>query len=77
MLGLILGMDTLVVGVEDDEETGGLRMYVGARWKGIYAIVEDEDAKKDLRNAWAGSYCGHLTVPIPPRDVLFTDEERP
>lgn len=75
-LGLMMGYDTLVVGVEDDAETGCLRMYVGARHQGIYALVEDEDAKDELRRAWA--HIGqHVMVAKPPPSALWTTKERP
>lgn len=76
MISLLTGKSALVTGVENDQD-GGLRMYVGARYKGIYAIIEDEDAKEKLRREWGASLMGHLVVEIPPRDCLFTTEERP
>jgi hypothetical protein len=66
---------TLVVGVEDDAATGCLRMYVGHRARGVYALVEDEDAKDELRRAWGGGR--HVVTSVPPREVLYTESERP
>lgn len=71
------GRGVLVVGVEDDAETGCLRMYVGSRGDGIYALVEDAEAKEELRRAWARSFTGHLVVERPPDNVLWTERERP
>jgi hypothetical protein len=73
--GLFTGQTVFVVGVEDDAETGGLRMYVGHRSNGIYAIVEDEDAKDELRRAWAS--LRHVIVGRPPANVLYAEAERP
>ena len=75
VLGLATGRAALVTGVEDDPETGCLRMYLGHRSRGIYALIEDEDAKDELRRAWAGSQ--HVVVPKPPLEVLWTERERP
>lgn len=75
-MSLALGMSALVVGLEDDEETGGLRVYLGHRARGLYAIVEDENAKDELRRAWAQG--GHVTLsPKPPTAVIWTERERP
>jgi hypothetical protein len=75
VLGLLMGTSVLVVGVEDDAATGCLRMYVGARYRGIYALVEDEDAKDALQRAWHSSR--HLVVDKPPVEALYTERERP
>ncbi len=77
MLGLIIGRDALVVGVEDDAETGGLRMYLGARYKGVYAIVTDEEDKATLRYEWDCSRGGHLSTAIPEGECLYTTADRP
>lgn len=76
-VGLLLAGGVLVVGVEDDAETGCLRMYVGSRSDGIYALVEDDDAKEELRRSWAASICGHLVVERPPDEVLWSERARP
>jgi hypothetical protein len=76
-MGLLnLKTSALVTGVEDDQD-GGCRMYVGARSNGVYAIIEDEEAKEKLRREWGASLMGHLVVDLPPRDCLFTTGERP
>lgn len=76
-VGLFLsGAGTLVVGVQEDPATGCVRMYVGHRADGIYALVEDEEAKTELRQAWANNG-QHLVVERPPDNVLYTEAERP
>jgi len=77
MLGYALGLTTLIVGVEDDPETGCLRMYVDHRGRGLYALIEEDEAKEQLRRAWANSSRGHLTVEKPPAHALWTEDERP
>jgi hypothetical protein len=67
-----MGATTLVVGVEDDPD-GSLRMYVGHRFKGIYAIVDDPAEKEKLRSAWGSG--GHLFTAIP--ETLFQDPPAP
>lgn len=77
MLGALLGVpgDTkLVVGLEEDDE--GLRVYVGARYTGIHSHLNDEDAKKKIRNAWAGSFMGHLFTDIPDDALCNCEEEK-
>lgn len=77
-IGLLLsGTGTFVVGVEEDTATGCVRMYVGSRSSGVYALVEDEEAKYKLRASWAASFCEHLIVERPPDNVLYTEAERP
>lgn len=61
---------TMVVGVEDDPD-GGLRVYLGARYKNIYLLV-DEAAKDSVRRGWGAG--GHLWLwPIPPADILHRE----
>lgn len=71
--GLITGTHTYLVGVEDDPD-GGLRCYLGARSKGLYCVVEDEDAKADVRRAWGGSL-GLITIPVPPPKCIFAEAD--
>jgi len=74
LLGLYTGNSTYCIGVEDDP-SGALRMYVGARYKGWFALITDETDKESLRRAWASR--GHVVVPKPEPDQLFHDELRP
>jgi hypothetical protein len=63
---------TLLTGVEDDPD-GGLRVYLGARHRKLYMLVEDEDAKETFRRAWGGG--PHVWMwPVPPADAIFKDE---
>ncbi len=73
---LFSGRGTLVVGVQDDPETGCLRMYVGSRSRGIYALIEDETAKAELRREWA-CVSRHLVTETPPASALYSETERP
>lgn len=76
-MALLDGSHVEVVGVEpDDEEPDVLRMYVGHRAKGIYALIADEQAKRALERAWADTM-SRLLVPRPPTDRLYqTDAGR-
>jgi hypothetical protein len=74
ILGLALGTHTLVVGVEDDA-SGALRVYLGARWKNVYCLIDNEVDKDAVRRAW--SHQGHVTIPIPPADRLYVDAPSP
>lgn len=76
MLSLLIGTGTIVVGVQDDPETGCVRMYVGHRGDGVYALVENEEAQAELRRAW-GNHRQHLVVDRPPPEALYTEAERP
>lgn len=62
MTGLLLHPDgILVVGVEDDRETGGVRVYVGARYLNTYALLVDPEHCAAARRAWHGS-SGHVVA---------------
>jgi hypothetical protein len=71
--GLIAGTEVEVVGVEDDSDGRGLRIYLTHRSMGAYAVIEDADAQRQVREAWAGQ--GRVTVPTPPSQCVFWDEE--
>ena len=50
-----LGLAVIVTGLEpDDEDPDLLRVYIGPRYHWRYVLVEDEDAKQQLRGAWGG-----------------------
>jgi hypothetical protein len=68
--GLIAGTHALVVGVEDDEH--GTRVYLDHRARGLYVVVEDEAAQREVRKAWAASR-GHLTIAMPPHECVFSN----
>jgi hypothetical protein len=69
--GLIAGTHTLLVGVEDQED-GALRLYLGARYRGLYVVVDDPDAQAQARAAWATG--GHVTIPVPPVDCIHHEQ---
>lgn len=71
--GLLAGTHCLVVGVEDGPE-GMLKVYVDARHRGLYALVEDAEAQQAIRRAWANT-SSHLTITIPPPECLFLDSD--
>lgn len=59
---------TLLVGVEEPEGEP-MRVFLGARYKGIYVEVSDETEKEFFRRGWgAGGHC--WMYPIPPREML-------
>ena len=59
-----------LVGIEDQND-GGMRLYLTHRARGIYALVYDEDVKADARAAWAGSQ--RVLVPMPPAECIYRD----
>lgn len=70
----LVGPVTLLVGVEDDPD-GGIRAYLGARYKRIYVHVTDPEAVEQFRRAW-GYPMGHTWLwPIPPPEALTKEEE--
>lgn len=50
----------LITGVEDDRETGGVRVYIGARYHNAYSLLVDQEMCERARRAWAGSISSHL-----------------
>jgi hypothetical protein len=63
----------LVTGIEDrcDIEHDGtplLRIYLHARWQGIYILL-GEEAADAMRQAWAATHTTHLFVRFDPDDV--------
>jgi hypothetical protein len=73
MLGLFTGDTTLLVGVEDHPD-GGLKCYLGARYRGVYAIVDDPEAMEKVRRAWADP-TAKVLFPVPPPECVFSDRE--
>jgi len=71
--GLLSGTHTLLVGVEDQDD-GGLRMYLGHRSKGLYVIVDDPEGQRRIREAWAGGG-GHITVPVPDGQCVYSESQ--
>ncbi len=71
--GMFAGTHVELVGVEADPK-GGLRLYVGYQPKRIYAHVDDPAVVAEIREAWART-SQRFTIPKPPPDCLFCDEE--
>ena len=55
--------DRLLVGLEEDDNDGSLRVYLGVRYTDIHTHVDDPDAKDRLRHAWAAGPHTIVTVP--------------
>lgn len=72
MIGLVLGTEVLVVGVEDQPE-GWTKVFIGARYKNTYVVPMPEEVER-IKQAWGASYMGHLTMPRPDNDHIFNDE---
>ncbi len=62
---------SLVVGVEDTDD-GLLKVYLGARWKNIYTLVEPGDEANEVRRLWANP-TQHVLVPTPPADCIYEE----
>jgi len=73
-LGSFIGVQpvTLLTGVEDDP-SGALRVYLGARYKGLYLLVEDEDEKDFFRRGWRSGAPHTWMWPIPPDDAIHNE----
>jgi len=63
---------TMLVGLEDEPD-GSLRVYLGARYKGIYLRVPaGEESQREFRRAWNSG--GHVFMaPVPSADVLHRE----
>jgi hypothetical protein len=70
--GLIAGAEALLVGIADQND-GGLRLYLGHRSAGQYAIVYDVEVQERVRAAWAGGM--PCTVPMPPPECIYVAAE--
>lgn len=73
MVDLMTGRTALVVGVKDDPD-GALKVYVGARYRGIYVLVDDANAQHEIQRAWATG--GHVLVPLPDDSQLHRDGDQ-
>lgn len=51
----------LVTGIEPDEEEGLTRVYINARWLGIYVVVSTQTGEELLRS-WGS---GHMFLTVP------------
>jgi hypothetical protein len=62
---------TLLVGVEEQPD-GKWRAYLGARWKGLYLLLDAEEAEP-FRRAW-GTGQHVWMAPVPPAELLHREE---
>jgi len=72
-LGAFAGVEpvTLLVGLEDAPD-GVLKVYLGARWKGLHLRVTDPEEQDTFRRAWGSG--GHVWMwPIPPAETIHSD----
>jgi hypothetical protein len=67
---LLCGQTAMVTGIEDEGD-GALRVYVGARYKGVYVLVDGQEAQGALRDAWATG--DKVLIPLPPRGRLSVE----
>lgn len=70
MVDLMTGNTALVVGVEDGPDDA-LKVYIGARYRGVYVLVDDADAQREIRRAW--DTMGHVLIPLPDENHLHKD----
>lgn len=70
----MFGNSTQVVGVEDELVDGALKVYVSHRSRGLYVLIDDEDAQRKVRNAWADQRT-HVFIPLPPSGCLYQDDD--
>lgn len=77
-LGYVLGLDVLIVGVEDhptetyDNGSPVQKVYIDARYRGIYCVPCEEDAM-EIRRQWDGNTMTHLTMPRLPAEFTYVD----
>lgn len=62
---------SLMVGCERMDDNS-LKVYLGARWKGIYAVLPPGDEADEVEAAW-GSSAHHVLIPTPPADSIFQE----
>lgn len=61
---------TLLVGIEEQAD-GLVRAYLGARWRGVYLLLDAGEAEP-FRQAWASG--GHVWLaPVPPPELLHRE----
>lgn len=62
----------LVVGVERASD-GDLKVYLGARYKGIYVAIPPGEHADRIERAWNGTGQHLFMRPVPPPEALFRD----
>ena len=53
---------------------GTLKVYVGQRGLGIYTLIYDDAAAREVEHAWADQSC-HVLIPTPPSSCLYSDAD--
>jgi hypothetical protein len=65
---------TMVVGYEPQDD-GAVRVYLGARHKGLYLLVTDPEEQEFFRRGWSsimnGNHC--WMWPLPPADAIHRE----
>lgn len=69
----LFGDASYLVGAERQED-GALRVYVSARYRGIYFVLDGEAADR-VEAAWNGSSEHLFILPVPPLELLHREEE--
>jgi hypothetical protein len=70
--GLLAGTQVEIVGVEDDP-SGDLRVFLTHRCRDAYVRIQDDAAKREIRDAWSG--CLRVLIPTPPAEcVIWPDD---
>lgn len=72
LFGLLFGTSTLVTGVEPGPGDS-LKVYVGARFRGIYFLVDDPAEKERVERAWSDR-SAHVVIETPPAEILRRDD---
>ena len=54
-------------------DNGDLKVYVGPRWEGVYALLPPGPDADNVERAWA-DVTQHVLIPTPPADSLFREE---
>lgn len=64
---------SLIVGAERSDDHD-LKLYVGARYRGLYVVVPAGDQADAIESAWRAR--GHLFLgPAPSSDIVFSDAD--
>lgn len=78
-----MGTTSIYVSDIKSDEEGGIRVYVGPRWRGHYCVIEDPASRETVERAWweittrgaqaRGRDQGRLTIPTPPPEKLYCE----
>lgn len=66
---------TMIVGYEPQDD-GAVRVYLGARHRGLYLLVTDPEEQDFYRRGWESIGFGHhcWMWPLPPADLIHREE---